>query len=149
MYSPEHVVGYGNFLTAKQPIATTSQDKGVSCQLWAIRERLKQLDDAMTPARQARLQETHPELVFLRLNDGRELPSKKLPEGIEARRRILCSRGFSSLHEWLACWRKGSEAAADDVLDACACAIAALDPKSRIPEQPEIDPKGLRMEMWY
>ncbi|MBV9566264.1 MAG: DUF429 domain-containing protein, partial [Bradyrhizobium sp.] len=40
---------------------------GVSCQLWNIRDKLREVDDVMTPERQATIGEAHPELIFWRL----------------------------------------------------------------------------------
>jgi predicted RNase H-like nuclease len=39
-------------------------DKGISKQLWCIRCKLQEVNEAMTPRKQSCLQETHPELVF-------------------------------------------------------------------------------------
>jgi predicted RNase H-like nuclease len=36
---------------------------GVSCQLWNIRDKIKEVDDFVTPERQATIVETHPELI--------------------------------------------------------------------------------------
>jgi predicted RNase H-like nuclease len=146
--------GYWNFkdrLTGHQHYKSKN-DKGISCQLWCIGAKIKEVDDFMKPERQRSLRETHPELVFLRLNGWQALPGKKSKDGIQVRREILKRFGFEQIDEWVDKTRIGKGAAADDVLDACACAIAASnpDPRRRIPEgEPPTDSKGLRMEMWY
>jgi len=124
-------------------------DKGISCQLWCLRDKIKEADDFITPDRQINFRETHPELVFLRLNGGRLLPPKKRPEGVKARRELLRTVGFDRVDDWIDIRRKGTGAKADDVLDACACALVATNPKHRIPDEPPLDDKGLRMEIWY
>jgi predicted RNase H-like nuclease len=132
--------------------AKSDGDTGVSCQLFCISDKFAQLDAHMTPDRQETVCETHPELVFTRLNSGKPLFAKKgknRQEGLHQRREILIADGFLELDEWLATRRPG--AGHDDVFDACACAIAARDKtdRNRIPEIPELDKRSLRMEMWY
>ena len=131
--------------------AKATDGKGVSCQLFCLNEKIKQVDDVMTPENQKKLRETHPELAFQRLNGGRSLPNKKTPEGAEARRRILLKNGFSSIDALLA-QRIGKGAKADDILDACVCAIVAKEANvnHRFPQKPqEPDSKGLKMEIWF
>jgi predicted RNase H-like nuclease len=105
----------------------------------------------MTSDRQTSVRETHPELIFQRLNDGALLPSKKTHDGIRLRRRILLDMGFASIDAWLD-QRSGTGAKPDDVLDACACAVAAKEAckERRLPRkrQPP-DAKGLKMEIWF
>jgi predicted RNase H-like nuclease len=131
--------------------AKRADGHGVSCQLFCLLPKIKQVDDAMTPYRQRRNRETHPELVFMRLNGGIPLPSKKTPEGIRIRRNLLVKFGIAQIDAWLDC-RIGTGAKADDILDACACALAAKEANAacRLPRQkPGPDNKGLRMEIWY
>jgi predicted RNase H-like nuclease len=125
--------------------------KGVSCQLFCLLPKIRQIDELMTTKSQKRIQETHPELIFQRLNNGSLLPSKKSRDGIQTRRAILLNRGFSSIDVWLET-RIGTGAKPDDVLDACACALAAKEAteEHRLPKkQTEPDAKGLRMEIWF
>jgi predicted RNase H-like nuclease len=124
---------------------------GVSCQLFCLLPKIKQVDQLMSPGRQKRICETHPELIFQRLNGDSSLPSKKTHDGIQKRRNLLFDNGFSSIDDLLN-RRLGRGAKPDDVLDACACALAAkfADRKRRLPKtQQKPDSKGLRMEMWY
>jgi predicted RNase H-like nuclease len=136
--------------------ATTIDEKGISSQLWCLLKKLREVDSAMTAARQQAVMECHPELVFYRLNNSRPVSaSKKKPEGIVERCRILKQYGFLDLDEWLRPRTRNPNngrvpgAARDDVLDACACAIAAQDRSQRIPSEPELDARGLRMEIWF
>jgi len=123
---------------------------GVSCQLFCLLPKIRQIDDLMTPRRQARIRESHPELIFQRLN-GAPLPSKKSHDGIRLRRSILFDRGFASIDAWLDN-RTGTGAKPDDILDACACALAAKDASEELhlPRRRQApDAKGLKMEIWF
>lgn len=122
----------------------------VSIQLWNLGPKLVELDRLMTPHLQMRVREAHPELVFLRLNFGRPLPSKKTEEGVAQRIRLLRREGFVELKQWIA--GKAPGVKTDDILDACAVAIAARDftqgnvlPRGPAPK----DAKGLKMQIWY
>jgi predicted RNase H-like nuclease len=124
---------------------------GVSCQLFCLLRKIRQVDELMTSRRQARVRESHPELIFQRLNNGALLPSKKSQDGIRLRRRILLDKGFASIDAWLEA-RIGTGAKADDILDACACAVAAKEASEerclpRLRQAP--DAKGLKMEIWF
>ncbi len=105
----------------------------------------------MTSRRQARVRETHPELIFQRLHGGASLPSKKSHDGMRLRRRMLLDRGFASIDAWLG-ERIGAGVKPDDILDACACAWAAKEASAerRLPKRRQApDAKGLKMEIWF
>lgn len=124
---------------------------GVSCQLFCLLPKIRQVDEFMTSDRQTQVRETHPELIFQRLNKGAPLPSKKSHHGIQLRRRILLDNGFASIDAWLD-KRTGMGAKPDDILDACACAVAAKEPSEerRLPKKRQApDSKGLKMEIWF
>ena len=95
------------------------------------------------------IREVHPELVFLRLNGGKPLPPKKSEEGDALRRRLLKRAGFRDIERWLSKTRIGTGAKRDDVLDACAVAIAAREPVGSLPERSQSDAKGLLMQIWF
>lgn len=124
---------------------------GVSCQLFCLLPKIRQVDELMTSRRQARVRECHPELIFQWLNDGALLPSKKSQDGIRLRRAILLDNGFASIDAWLD-ERRGTGAKPDDILDACACALAAKEASEerRLPRWRQApDAKGLKMEIWF
>jgi predicted RNase H-like nuclease len=122
-------------------------DAGVAQQLFCLGKKIREVDDVMTEQLQLQLMEAHPELVFWRLNGRKPLPSKKTQQGQELRRQLMKAQGFYELDKWLD-ERKGTGAAADDILDACACAVAARDHGHKVPAGPSpIDAKGLRMEI--
>ena len=126
--------------------------KGLAKQAFHILPKIAAIDALMTPARQARFRESHPELVFARLNGGTPLPSKHRPEGLDARRALLSRHGFAALERWLAELR-GTGARPDDLFDACVLALAARealnDGARRVDGAERRDAKGLRMEIWY
>lgn len=125
-------------------------EAGVSAQLWNLGPRIGELDAVLTPALQARVIETHPELVFLRLNGGAPLPRKKDAEGLAQRCALLARDGFADLEAWIAHGRRGTGAKPDDVVDACAAAIAARDAAHVLPEgEAPRDARGLAMQIWY
>ena len=131
--------------------AKAADGKGVSCQLFCLLPKIRQVDGLMTSRRQGRVRESHPELIFQRLNNGALLPSKKSQDGIRLRRGILLDQGFASIDAWLEA-RIGTGAKTDDILDACACALAAKEASEerRLPKRRQApDAKGLKMEIWF
>jgi predicted RNase H-like nuclease len=125
-------------------------EAGVSIQLWNLGPKIREIDESITPRLQLRIREAHPELVFLRLNFGRPLPSKKTEEGIAERMKLLKRERFTELKQWIA--HKPPGAKADDILDACAVAIAARDFTSGhvLPRNgAQKDERGLKMQIWY
>ncbi len=120
---------------------------GVSCQLWNIRDKIKQVDDFITPERQGAVTETHPELIFWILNGRTALHPKKCQAGRDQRIKLLFDKGFANLARWLG-WRYGTGIGRDDLIDACACAIAARDADAVLGDN-ETDERGLRMEINY
>jgi predicted RNase H-like nuclease len=78
------------------------------------------------------------------------LPSKKSEEGDLLRRKLLKRNGFREIDRWLDKARIGTGARRDDVLDACAVAIAARDPAGSVPDgTPQRDAQGLPMQIWF
>jgi predicted RNase H-like nuclease len=124
--------------------------KRVSRQLWHLGSKIMQVDAFVRAHPAMDIREAHPELAFLRLTDGKPLPSKKSEEGIALRRRLLQCNGFEDIDRWLTEARIGTGAKPDDVLDACAVAIVARDPAGSVPEGlPPRDAHGLPMQIWF
>lgn len=125
-------------------------EKMVSVQLWNLGQKIMQVDAVMTPRLQRRILEIHPELVFRRLNGERPLPAKTTEEGVALRRALLLVDGFSEIDDWLDRKRIGRGAKIDDVLDACAVAIAARDAHHSVLDgSAPKDARGLKMQIWY
>jgi predicted RNase H-like nuclease len=123
--------------------------RGISRQLFGILPKIKEVDQFMLANNiQQTFRETHPELVFHRLNGGVGLLNKKTPEGKKQRRDLVAAHGFKDIDVWLS-ELFGSGVRPDDILDACACAIAAESPNRRLECDRESDARGLRMEMWF
>ena len=126
--------------------------KGLAKQAFFILPKIAEIDAIMTPARQRRFRESHPELVFRRLNGGTALVSKHTPEGLKARRDILVRHGFDELDAWLKTLQR-KRAQADDLFDACVLALAAnkaTQGTARRVKSPAVrDARGLRMNIWF
>jgi predicted RNase H-like nuclease len=122
----------------------------VSLQLWHIGAKIMEVDAFARNHRHLDLRESHPELVFLRLNAGTPLPSKHTDAGLALRRQLLLDNGFTDLDAWLSIQRRRTGAKRDDVLDACAVALAARDAASCLPDGDTIrDACGLPMQIWF
>jgi predicted RNase H-like nuclease len=128
-------------------------EAGVSIQLWNLGPKILEADALIDPRLQRNIREAHPELVFLRLNFGRPLPAKSTAEGVALRIRLLRREGFADIRQWIAVERSGTAAKADDILDACAVAIAARDfgKANVLPRDgaAPMDARGLKMQIWY
>jgi predicted RNase H-like nuclease len=125
--------------------------KGLSKQSWAIVPKIADVDDAMSPAFQRRVIEVHPELCFWALNGSAPLANRKRsPEGASEREELLSACLGGDIVQ-VALSRAGRGVAADDVLDSLAAAFtagrSAAGQFERLPPDPPLDARGLRMEM--
>lgn len=124
--------------------------KRVSRQLWHLGAKIMEVDAFVRANPDREICEVHPELVFLRLNGNKPLPSKKSAAGGALRRALLRQSGVRHIDRWLAGERIGSGAKPDDVLDACAVAIAVRDSGGSVPAgTPRLDAHGLPMRIWF
>lgn len=129
--------------------------QGLSIQSFNILPKIREVDQLMTPALQQRVHEAHPELAFMSLAGAPMQYNKKTLEGREERLRILerAFRGMGQAFESAGMAFKKSEVAMDDLLDAYVLAWTALristGQGNRVPDDPLIDRKGLRMKIWY
>jgi predicted RNase H-like nuclease len=122
----------------------------ISLQLWHIGAKIMEVDTFVRAHRHLDLREVHPELVFLRLNSGVPLSSKRTEEGLALRSELLTAHGFTDLHVWLTIDRHGTGAKRDDVLDACAVALAASAPSGCLPDGDALrDGCDLPMQIWF
>lgn len=129
--------------------------KGISKQSHAIYPKIAEVDELMTPEIQKRVVEVHPEVCFWGVDNRAMSHGKKTPEGYEERRRLL-EVALGHKFPQRALWRSAgisTSAEPDDLLDAAVAALTAfratLGKAARLPDQPEIDEMGLRMEMNY
>jgi predicted RNase H-like nuclease len=124
--------------------------KRVSRQLWHLGPKIMEVDAFLRSDPPMDVREVHPELVFLRLNGNKPLPRKKSEDGDALRRRLLGRDGFRDIDRWLEGVRVDTGAKRDDVLDACAVAIAARDCVGSLPEgTTPRDEFGLPMRIWF
>jgi 8-oxo-dGTP diphosphatase len=128
---------------------------GVALEAFHIRERIKAVDDLMTPKHQQGIREGHPEVCFVVLNGGRPLPAgKKSAEGIAERLALLTAAGVPAFDPSSERIRLGrSRVEVDDVVDAAVMLVTARDValgtgRSLAEGVEERDGRGLLMQMW-
>jgi predicted RNase H-like nuclease len=117
--------------------------------------KIREVDEALRATPGAKVFEVHPELAFWRLNGGRALTEAKKVKGrvyepgLALRRGLLMASGFSAAVVNAA---PPNGAAADDLLDALACAAIArrIDAglAQSFPNPPPRDAFGLAMAIW-
>lgn len=130
---------------------------GLSIQAFGIMAKIREVDRLMSPELQERVYEAHPELAFRSLAGAPMRHNKKTPAGREERLRALerltSFRTVRALLDTLATRYRRSQVGLDDCLDACILAWLAgrigAGAAQRLPAQPPLDAKGLRMEIWY
>ena len=128
---------------------------GLTKQTFHLLSKMRALADHMTPARQERVREVHPELAFYAMNsDAAVAESKHAEAGRTARIELLEDHGFSEIESVLSALARGP-IGADDVLDAYAACWTARriyeGTAERCPPHDEPAPRnnrGLRMEIW-
>ena len=130
---------------------------GLSIQAFGIMAKIREVDRLMTPELQGRVYEAHPELAFRSLAGVAMRHSKKTPAGREERlqalERLASFRAVRNLLDTVTTRYRRSQVGLDDCLDACVLAWLAgritAGAAQRLPAQPPLDAKGLRMEIWY
>jgi predicted RNase H-like nuclease len=137
-------------------LATSDPPRKVSKQLFNIAPRIRELDEALREAdAAARVFEVHPELAFWRLNGGcaltepKKVKSRPYEPGLALRRSLLLAAGFADA---VLQGPAPKTAAADDLLDALACAAIARRLHGGVaepfPNPPPRDAYGLPMAIW-
>jgi predicted RNase H-like nuclease len=137
--------------------ATSDPPRKVSKQLFMIVPRIREVDAVLrsNPAILRRVFESHPELAFWRLNgrsaldEPKKIRGKPHPAGLALRRRLLLAGGFP---QPLVDAVPPRGAAADDLLDALACAQTARRLHSgnaeSFPASPARDRFALPIAIW-
>ena len=130
----------------------------MSIQAFGILKKVAEVNALMTPALQKRIHEAHPELAFRRMAGHSMQFNKKGMLGRGERIRALAAAGLGLDVKGARLGRRlkgfsGKSVGADDLLDAYALAGTALriatGEATRMPSDPPLDRKGLRMEIWY
>lgn len=122
---------------------------GISKQCFGLRQKLCEVDALISPELQDAIYEVHPELCFFQMAGNPMKYAKKKSEGRSERERLL---GFFApvIQDFKV--KPHSGAKMDDLIDACAACWTAMriaeGQAKRIPEIPEKDARGLRMEIW-
>ena len=122
----------------------------LSKQSFNILPKIREADSVLTASDQRRIVEAHPEVCFTALNAGRPMVHyKKTADGVEERRALL--HGVYVEDVSLRPVPKG--AGRDDFHDACVlvwtASRLARGRAERLPSEPELDSRGLRMEIVY
>jgi len=127
--------------------------KKLNKQSFFILDKVRQVDNAITPALQERVREIHPEVSFSVLNDGRPARHNKKRLAGRRERIALLSGIFPDAPEIIQAHRRSGRVEVDDILDALVAAWTAarahLAGTRTLPEHTECDDRGLRMEILY
>lgn len=131
--------------------------KKITRQAWGIAPKIREMDALLgrNPKAIKCIRETHPEICFWALNNGKAMGhSKKSEEGFDERIEIL-KQHYPTASAWVkaAMGRYPRKSLSrDDAVDASVLAITAAVSNGRlatIPEKPLKDDLGLPMEMAY
>ncbi|WP_293860377.1 DUF429 domain-containing protein [uncultured Alsobacter sp.] len=137
--------------------ATSDPPRKVSKQAFFLFPKIREIDGLLLARAdlRGRVFESHPEGVFMTLNDGMALSEPKKvkgkcwPDGMALRRRLLAKAGVDAALLAMPTPRGAGE---DDLLDAVACSVTAgriLRGEARsFPERPGIDAFGLPVAIW-
>jgi predicted RNase H-like nuclease len=133
---------------AANALAWRDLGHGIGVQAYNIFAKIREVDAAIGPELQSRVREVHPELCFAAMRGRPCTHGKKSPAGAVERLEAL-----QASCAWLGGQpsRPPRGAARDDLLDALAVAWTAErvagGAAEALPVEPEIDRRGLRMEM--
>lgn len=131
--------------------------KGLSKQSWNITPKIQELDIFLRDNKKAQdiIVESHPEVCLAALNGGDPMEYyKKKEEGYRERINIL-KKYYKQIDDFISSEfekLKKNKADRDDIVDACALAIAASFGRSKLkmlPEDFDFDSQGLPMRIAY
>ena len=127
--------------------------KKLNRQSFFIMPKIREVDQIMTPELQQRVREIHPEISFWALNGKKSTKhNKKRLVGRNERMNLLAPV-FRDVQELVVKARRPKRVAPDDILDALVAAWTAgqavVGKGKTLPENPQIDSKGLKMEILY
>ena len=130
--------------------------KRLSVENWNIIPKIREMDSLLSDDASARgrIREIHPELCFRGLAGRPMQHAKKRSEGLSERIQLLQSiypQTAEIINHAISTYRR-KDVARDDILDALSAAVTGLVGEKNlvsIPQEPEFDERGLRMEMVY
>ena len=130
--------------------------KRLSVENWNIIPKIREMDCLLSDDTTARgcIREIHPEFCFWGLAGQPMQYPKKRSEGLAERAELLQSiyPGTTDIIDYALSTYRRKDVARDDILDALAAAVTGLvggENLASIPQEPEFDERGLRMEMVY
>jgi len=145
-----------NYDAAKDINKDRTGGKSLTIQSWSIIPKIKEVDEFLYENISARskIKEIHPEVCFWALNGGKPMMFKKRKvDGFHERMTVLrrvCNQTEAVIQ--LAKSEFQGKVADNDIVDALVAAVTALVGERNVltlPEKPEIDERGLPMEMVY
>ena len=139
-----------------EALTREADGRGVGAQAWGLYEKIRDIDSILrdNPTLQNTVREVHPELSFMAWNGGEAIAAgKKTFEGMTVRLSLVKSNFGKEAYRMTREGHPPGIVSDDDINDA----FAALWTAERIhtgtavviPDSPETDSFGLRMEMWY
>ncbi|MBW3631956.1 MAG: DUF429 domain-containing protein [Chloroflexi bacterium] len=128
--------------------------KYISAQAFAICRKVAEVNWAMAWVEQDRVFEIHPEVSFWALAGGQPMQYRKTwPEGYAERRELLAEAFGIPISSREEAREAARPAAPDDLLDAVVAAWTARRVADgiaeRLPPNPPVDRRGLRMEIVF
>ena len=135
--------------------------KKISKQTYNICCKIREVDDFIEKTKPVFditgiMHESHPEVVFKSLAGTSLLYSKKTKKGFNERLDIvkICNNSIESFLDDIYKKFRKYEVQPDDILDAAVLAVAAQNIHingriNRLPQEPEFDEKGIKMEIVY
>lgn len=125
--------------------------KKLSRQGFFIMPKIREVDHLMTRILQKRVREIHPEIAFRALNRGTPTAYNKKRVAGRRERLDLLAPVFPEAEKIVTQYRRTGVIEPDDILDALAAAWTAIQAAAgrafALPERPEKDDEGLRMEI--
>ena len=138
-------------LSAKTWASARKRNGGMSPVTWALLDHVAEVEAEMQPYRQRSIFEVHPELALLELNGEEPVPlAKHHADGRHYRERLLRSK-MQGIDRVLNAKLPGvsREHLVDVAADLWTARRVAARSIHRLPETPEWDSQGLRMEIVY
>ena len=131
--------------------------KKLSKQAWNICGKIRQVDKLLkiSPTIRSKVRECHPEVCFWALNNKTAMQfNKKHKAGMEERIQLLSKYLPTAQHilEFASDAYSRSQVAVDDIIDAMVLAVTAALGNKKLrsyPEVPQLDNRGIRMEITY